>query len=458
MDKIDHFRRQIKEKLQANPIGVWREEIPEEVVAALIKQHAPASRQRLWSMETLLWLWLTYGICRERSFNALVADLWVPLCVEIPELSNHRPNRGRMAEGRARLPVSLLQEIRRRFAQTAVHESPAIGMWRGRRLLWIDGSTTLMPDEPELRNHFGSCTTQCGPGTFPLARIVNLGIAGTRIVLGSAYGPYRTAEVGLALSVVDQVQAGDVITADRLLACSPMIWMIQQRGGDVIMRKHAQLKVEKHPHQSIGPKDWIIELKIDSAVRKRYPQLELPKTMKIRVFQVEAGDGKNQEELWIETTLLDAQKYPKEELARLYWTRWGAEVSYAEIKLELHLDLLRSKTVEGIKREIEAHLAAYNYVRLQMIRAAKQAGVDPRQLSFVETIRTIVRFGQILRDCIHPRDRCEKVSLMITLIATAKLPPRPNRHEPRERKLNPKKFPRLKNPRKQWKMEHGYAA
>ena len=459
MGTIDQFREKVQQKLRENPLLAWAQEIPPQEMEELRQKHCPKSRKRVWSAEVMIWFWLTSGLYRERSFRAVISELWVPLCVEIPELKEMRVRPERLTEGRARIPAAMLKEIRERLGQKGAQEGRGMhaSLWHGRRVMWIDGSTLAMPDEPELREYFGRSRTHSGACGCPLARIVNIGVAGTRILTASAYGPYRTSELELARSaVVEGIQAGDVVLGDRLFASAELIWGIQKRGGDVVMRKHAQLKVSKHRRKKIGEHDWIIELEIDRRIRRLNPAL--PETIRVRVCRVIQGHGKSRQELWIETTLLDPHEFPPEELAGVYWTRWGVETSYAEIKVEPHLDFLRSKNVQGVEREIEAHLAAYNYIRLQILRAAKGAGIDPAEISFTEAVRVIVKCGQLLRICASKRDCQDLLGIMLGQMAQARIPLRKGRHEPRARKRPPKKFPRWKGSRAVWRMKNGFAA
>jgi len=456
MNVIDKFRGQVQEKFEKHPILTWREEISAARVEELRRKHAKRSRKRLWSVEFMLWFWLTAGIHRERSFNAVASELWAAIAAEVPELAGRRLNSGRMTEGRGRVPQEMIRDVREELAAKGVEEGQGMGLWRGRRVMWLDGSTLSMPDEPELREAFGGPTNQHGPSPFPVLRIVNLGVAATRVLVGSAHGSYKTSEIELSDALLGKMEAGDVLTADRYFASAQNLARVKKQGADAVMRKHCQLKVSKHKRRKIGPQDWILELSVPAEARKAHP--ELPETIEIRVFHIVAGHGAQRMDLWIETTLLDARKYSKAELARVYLERWGVETSYAEVKVELHLDILRSKTVAGVHREIEAHLAAYNYIRLQMLRAAKQAGIDARQLSFIEAVRTILKFGQMMDGCESAKRRKELLEIMVDQISGATIRQRPGRHEPRAVKRPPKPFPRLKGSRKEWRKSEDVAA
>jgi hypothetical protein len=72
--------------------------------------------------------------------------------------------------------------------------------------------------------------------------------------------------------------------------------------------------------------------------------------------------------------LLDDKKYPVDEIKALYMRRWIVEGLIEEIKIWLGGDVLRSKTVEGIHKELYARIIAFNLIRWLILRAAKQHG------------------------------------------------------------------------------------
>ncbi|HHG3049835.1 TPA: IS4 family transposase, partial [Vibrio parahaemolyticus] len=61
------------------------------------------------------------------------------------------------------------------------------------------------------------------------------------------------------------------------------------------------------------------------------------------------------------------------------------ESCYGEIKHDILADgsLLRSQSVEGIEQEIWGILIAYNLVRMETSRIAKEANVSPLRISFM---------------------------------------------------------------------------
>jgi hypothetical protein len=70
------------------------------------------------------------------------------------------------------------------------------------------------------------------------------------------------------------------------------------------------------------------------------------------------------------TTLLDAEAYPRDELAGLSRARWHAELIIRSIKQTLRMDVLRCKHPDLVRKEIWTHLLAYNPIRGDMAEAA----------------------------------------------------------------------------------------
>jgi hypothetical protein len=51
---------------------------------------------------------------------------------------------------------------------------------------------------------------------------------------------------------------------------------------------------------------------------------------------------------------------------------------------------LRCRTVAGVKKELAVYLAAYNLVRLAMLKAARDQRVSPERISFVDAQRWLL--------------------------------------------------------------------
>jgi hypothetical protein len=91
------------------------------------------------------------------------------------------------------------------------------------------------------------------------------------------------------------------------------------------------------------------------------------------------------------TSLLDPERYPAKELIALYHERWELELGYDEVKTHLleREECIRSRTPDGVRQELWGIALAYNLIRVEMERAAAEAGVEPTRISFVAALALI---------------------------------------------------------------------
>jgi len=62
------------------------------------------------------------------------------------------------------------------------------------------------------------------------------------------------------------------------------------------------------------------------------------------------------------------------------------ETNLRHLKQTLGMDVLRTKTVDGIEKELVMFAIASNLVRLVMLESAGRQGVDPDQISFADSL------------------------------------------------------------------------
>jgi hypothetical protein len=118
----------------------------------------------------------------------------------------------------------------------------------------------------------------------------------------------------------------------------------------------------------------------------------------------------------------------------LYWTRWNAELDLRSIKHSLHMDVLRCKTPDMVRKEIWAHLLAYNLLRGTMVESAKRNDVLPRQLSVKGTMQAVESFTPAMM-AIDGSDVL--YNAMLTTVSAHRVGNRPGRQEPRFKKRRP---------------------
>ncbi|MGI2030360.1 transposase, partial [Endozoicomonas acroporae] len=150
----------------------------------------------------------------------------------------------------------------------------------------------------------------------------------------------------------------------------------------------------------------------------------------------------------IVTTLLDAEKYPRNEVVSLYQERWHVELDFRAIKSLMQMDVLRCKTPEMVREEIDVHLLVYNLIRALMAQSATELKTKPREISFKAAQETLQEFHMLLL-LSKENALVGVIKYMIAITGEHIVGNRPGRQEPRAVKKRPKPYKRLQHSRSQ---------
>jgi hypothetical protein len=93
-----------------------------------------------------------------------------------------------------------------------------------------------------------------------------------------------------------------------------------------------------------------------------------------------------------------------------------------------------------VRKELWAHLLAYNLIRAAMAQVACSSDREPRQLSVAGTIQALAAFAEVL-------DSASGYDSFVRVVLAYRVGNRPDRFEPRARKRRPKPYPPLTVPR-----------
>jgi hypothetical protein len=118
--------------------------------------------------------------------------------------------------------------------------------------------------------------------------------------------------------------------------------------------------------------------------------------------------------------------------------------------------MLRTKSPEMVRKEVAAHLLAYNLIRGVMAEAARVEGIKPRAVSFKGSLHTVREFEAVH---LYDPERIERdLPNLVSLIGRKRAGDRPDRYEPRAVKRRPKPHPLLRMTRAKAKalIERGF--
>jgi putative transposase len=366
-------------------------------------------------------------------------------------------------EARLRLPEGLFWELVRCTGRAVHEKAEAAWLFHGRPVKILDGSTVVMPDTPRNQRAYPQPRSQAPGLGFPIARLLVVFSLAVGTVLEAAMGPYQgkqTSELALLRMVIDQFRPGDIVLADRFFCSYWVIAALLARGVDVVVRLHQRRRADFRCGDRLGRGDHAVlwrkpEQVPDWMTREEYEAM--PRWSAIREVRVHVKEKtKRVRKLVIATTLLDARTYPTKELGGLFRQRWHAELDLRSLKSHMHMDMLRTRSPEMVRKEVAAHLLAYNLIRGVMAEAARSEGIKPRRLSFKGSLHTVREFEAVH---LYDPERIERdLPRLVELIGKKRVGDRPDRYEPRAVKRRPKPHPLLRMTRKKAKalIERGF--
>jgi hypothetical protein len=369
--------------------------------------------------------------------------------------ASHDPSAYSVA--RQRLPEELLPRRTRLVAGRLEDKVGPDELWHGHRVKLLDGSSGSMPDTPANQAAYPQPTTQSPGCGLPTARIVGIFSLLTGALVDFAIDALRVAETTLVRRLGDALHAGDVALADRGFCSYADIALLRRRGVDSVFRLHQSRKADFRKGTRLGRQDRLVEWHKGPRPRwmSRREFLAVPDTMVLRLVRFAcAVSGWRTKTITVVTTLLDPEAYPARDLADLYRRRWETETDLGHIKTTMKMDHVRTKTPEMVRKEVWAHLLAYNLIRTLMWDAAEhRRHLSPLRLSFKGAMQEMMALWPFSASAARQRDLTAYYDALLRAIATHKVPHRPDRYEPRVRKRRPKSYPLMTHPRPQLRKE-----
>jgi Transposase DDE domain len=377
-------------------------------------------------------------------------------CTALPRLAGVAFTAAAYCTARRRLPLEVFVVLLHRVCIAVLPEIDTTGRWRGHRTWTLDGSSFSMSDTPELQAHFGQPSVQKEGCGFPVAHLLALFHAGTGVLQQVLASPLRTHDMKYAATMHPELQAGDILIADRGLCSFTHLALLFMRQMFAVFRCHQKQivnfrKGRKHVKRHRGKRqrtglptsrylhrlghwDQLVEY-VKPTTKPRWMDSEafaaLPETLIVRELRfLTPQRGFRTRVITLVTTLLDPEKYPADDLAELYLSRWQIEVNFRHIKTTMGMEVVHCQTVAGVLKELYMFAIVYNLTRLVMLEASRRQNIPLERISFIDALRWLrdTPAGEILSH------------LVVN-------PLRPNRLEPRAIKRRMKEYCLMTQPR-----------
>jgi hypothetical protein len=359
---------------------------------------------------------------------------------------------GAYSQARGRLLEGVLRHLARDVGRQLLAQAPAVWRWKGRDVKIADGTTVSMPDTPANQAVWPQPSHERPGLGFPLARLMVVFSLAVGTVLDAALGPCRgkgTGETARFRSLHACLCPGDVVLSDRYFCSYFEIALLLERGVEAVMRLHQRRPVDFRRGRRLGRDDRLVVWTkpkrpewMDEATYRRLPDARKIRQVRLRV----AEEGFRTKTLVVATTLLDRRGASGKDLTDLYRMRWQAELNLRSLKETMRLGILRGKTPALVRKEIWAHVLAYNLIRTVLAQAAWEHQLLPRELSFKGAVQTLLAFAPHVA-LARRADLSDLARQIRAALAQHRVADRPDRYEPRARKRRYDNYQHLRIPR-----------
>lgn len=202
------------------------------------------------------------------------------------------------------------------------------------RLLAVDGTVVYFPIS--FKNELPLCNNkQCCIGLISIIYDIE-----RKIPINYSL-PIDRNERSVLLKQLVKLKQGDIVVHDRGYYSKELLYQYHMIGINVIFRLNSGLRYVKQIRKS-RRNDIIITEIINGRV------------ITIRILKYKIDSGKGKRNYYIATTLTDKHLYPIDFIKEAYHKRWEVETHIRNIKLNMSLTDIRSKSLNGVKQDIAA--------------------------------------------------------------------------------------------------------
>lgn len=370
--------------IESAGIGVLAEAFPLETVRAILKAtDREGRRKRLLPPSMMVYYIIALGLfvgvgCREVLRRLLEGAGWIwPERIQVATDSA-------ITQARQRLGYKPIEVLYNESVGPIAKKSTRGAWFRSWRVVALDGFIVDVAESEENEKAFGRPGASRGHSAYPQVRVLGFVENGTHVFFGAEMDRCDVGETTMARRVLGKLRRNMLCLADRNFFCYPLWKQAIATGAKLVWRAKHQLVLPKTRRLSDG-----------SYLGKVYPspkhRREDREGIIVRIIDYRI-DG-FRETYRLVTNILDVEKAPALELARLYAERWTVETAIDEIKTHLrgsHV-VLRSKLPDLVRQDVFGLLLAHYGIRFVMHDAALSEDISADELSFVHTLRVVHR-------------------------------------------------------------------
>ncbi len=260
-----------------------------------------------------------------------------------------------------------------------------------RNVIAVDGSKFVLNSSEELKNSFDkkSMNFESGSHYFPQCMVTTFYDVYRKIPIKRTVQPYASSERVELLKGLNELPQNAIIVVDRgYWGFEVFSEIIKHKSHDVVARMSASGSFKEVDQFSASDKkEDIVTINATRSFLEKTGTPEIkdgsPAPIKLRLIRYIPENGTK--EIILATTLLDSEKYPSKEIAKLYWDRWQVELYYRDEKCYVEAAKFHSKKKAGILQELFASVLMSVITRYHIYKEELKKEVKgvPQQLNTI---------------------------------------------------------------------------
>jgi hypothetical protein len=328
------------------------------------------------------------------------------------------------------------------LGQTVVNHYHQINkkLWKGHRLIGVDGSTINLPPTKDIKNHFGlRAETEAGVNRC-IARVSFFYDLLNDFVIESEISPMDKGEKVHLYKGIDKItEQNDIYILDRGYGhYNTVLKLIQSNKHFCIRFSYSSNVISDILAREED--DIIFEWNPSSKERENTRKQGLtPTAIKVRATKIKLKTGEI--EVLI-TSLLDKQKYSLSDLKWLYQKRWVVEEGFKKLKPKMKVEYFGARKTSGIYQEYHAHILIMNIISFLSIicnRRIRQK-IKNRKYNYKSNWQNTYRLVRLkIVSLLSTMFKETQLEQLISQISFSAIPIIPDRTYPRDMKHASKK-------------------
>ena len=274
-------------------------------------------------------------------------------------------------QSRKKMKPDMFYDLSRIIAEDFYQDNDEnVQLYKGHRLLSIDGSTINLPVNNKTRQVYGVFNNQKKTNDVVLGRVSMMYDVLNEIVLDGKLCPYKTGEIPLSQEHFKFAKENDLIIMDRGYPSFESMYEMQKKKIHFIYRCKTDFSNQVNQFYVSKSKETIIEIKPKQNGSFKDLPYNKRTTIQVRMIRIKLTSGETE---ILMTSLLDKVTYPYSDFKELYFKRWGIETYYNRFKNIIGVENFSGTSDQFIQQEFNCALYISNIQSILTKEAQEEA-------------------------------------------------------------------------------------